>query len=146
MQRHPFILIGVAVLAGLLMVGISGFLWVRSGIIDIPAAPIDKIHVWGGTDRHELSVIIDPKIIASLEAFLNARKSGWYSPFGTAPTGEYDLIFEAAATHKYILWISLDSANWIGFRSFENPGHDLYRDISPADHASLLKLFALPKP
>jgi hypothetical protein len=137
--------IPVALIIG---VPVLGFVAYEHSRISIPPTPpIDKITVTISGDV-TVSTTTDPARIASVIAFLNQNDDFWMYSWGTFPTPRYSVRFESAGQLQYVVWISVPSGNWIGFRNAGGTSKDnVLRLISAAEYANILgRLGIVPAP
>jgi hypothetical protein len=126
------------------LLGLVPILSACSSRIDIPGAPpVDRIEVTHNMDT--LSTITDPKEIAAIISFLRSRDTGWHGAIGTFPTPMYNVTFESSGAFRYVVWISVPSGNWIGFRADGKSASDnVLREITPKEWSDLVGMLHIP--
>ncbi len=125
----------VATILGALIVLAPGC----SQSILVPSIVIDRITV---TDhvRHTTSVITDSEQIHNCVAFIQARRGGWKRPWDTFPSGRYDVAYESNGNFQYVVWISVDGADWIGYRKAGGTSTDnVLKNVSAAEHKEIIR-------
>lgn len=138
MSRRRLSVLGILTAAVLILAAV--IIYVRSTSLALPVVPIDRIVQ---VDLDRMPTITDPRQIARVIDFVQARKYGWHSTFVTPPTPQYSMAFYSGASFQYAIWISMPEASWIGFGDRTN-STQLFRDVTPAERDELLRLLDIP--